>query len=191
MVNETLSTRERLILAGMEELREHGMNGFSLRRVSTNCGVSCAAPYKHFRDKQDLFTAMADYIHAKWTERIRGRLSLEKPVEEVIADFAAEHVAFLVENPDFKAVLLIKETGLDTPLAARAMTMSVLLSRLFVICRRKFGYTREEIRERIFMVRTIMYGASMIMSADDNDREVRLAVVRDAVMKGLRPGQKS
>lgn len=43
------STRETLILAGLEELNEYGVQHFSTRRVAKACGVSCAAPYKHLR----------------------------------------------------------------------------------------------------------------------------------------------
>lgn len=183
---EELSTKEKLILVGMDELREYGYAGFSLRRVAAKCGLSCAAPYKHFSGKDELFSAMADYINEKWRERIRGKVKLVKPVEALIADLASDHVSFLCENPDFKSVLLIKETGLDTPLAARATSIDPTLARLFVIYRRKYRLTRENLRARIFLVRTIMYGASIIMDSDDNNREERLRLVRTAVLRTLK-----
>ena len=46
------SVREQLITAGIEELNAHGMAGFSLRRVAAACNISCAAPYKHFKNKK-------------------------------------------------------------------------------------------------------------------------------------------
>ena len=110
-----LSTREKLILAGMEEIRAYGLQGFSLRRVAAVCGVSCAAPYKHFAGKEEMFSAMVDYVNEKWRERMRGVLVLNKPVEQTIADISADHVGFLCENPHFRSVLIIKETGLDLP----------------------------------------------------------------------------
>ena len=44
------NTRDRLIQAGLEELNQYGVQHFSTRRVAKVCGVSCAAPYKHFKD---------------------------------------------------------------------------------------------------------------------------------------------
>ena len=181
-----MTTRDRLILAGMSELRKYGMEGFSLRRVAASCGVSCAAPYKHFTNRQDFFRAMADYIYRKWDERVKAKLVLIKPVEHIIAEFAADHVEFLCQNPDFKSVLLIKETGLDSPLAARATTISVALARLFVIYRRKYDLSREQLRMKIFIVRSVMYGSSIIMNVDDQDIESRLAVIRAAVLNTLK-----
>ena len=47
------NTREALILAGLEELNEYGIQHFSTRRVAKACGMSCAAPYKHFKDSHE------------------------------------------------------------------------------------------------------------------------------------------
>ena len=47
------SVRTRLIVAGINELEERGVKDFSLRRVALAAEVSCAAPYRHFKDKDD------------------------------------------------------------------------------------------------------------------------------------------
>ena len=51
MAERTGNLREELIRAGIDEINIHGANGFSIRRIATACGVSSAAPYKHFKDK--------------------------------------------------------------------------------------------------------------------------------------------
>ena len=56
------SVREQLITAGIEELNAHGVAGFSLRRVAAACNISCAAPYKHFKNKEELIGAIFSYI---------------------------------------------------------------------------------------------------------------------------------
>ena len=67
MQNElgTISVREQLIIAGMEELEAHGIADFSLRRVATSCNVSCAAPYKHFESKEKLIDEIFNYIRTQ------------------------------------------------------------------------------------------------------------------------------
>ena len=57
------STRETLILAGLEELNEYGVQHFSTRRVAKACGVSCAAPYKHFKDSHEFIAEILGYIN--------------------------------------------------------------------------------------------------------------------------------
>jgi AcrR family transcriptional regulator len=51
--------KNALIQAGTELLAEQGPSGLSLRRVAERVGVSHAAPYAHFPDKQALIAAIA------------------------------------------------------------------------------------------------------------------------------------
>ena len=46
--------REALIAATRELLVEHGPDGFTLADACRRAGVTTAAPYKHFRDKQEI-----------------------------------------------------------------------------------------------------------------------------------------
>ncbi|MBO4563748.1 MAG: TetR/AcrR family transcriptional regulator [Clostridia bacterium] len=180
-----ITTREKIILVGMDEIRAYGIRGFSLRRVAANCGISCAAPYKHFADKQQLFDEMVGYVNDKWRERQRTSLNLKQPVERTIAALAADYVDFLCENPHFKAVLMIKETGLDSPATASAAGLSVPVKRLFIVYGRKKGLSRAELRSRIFVVRSLIYGSAMILGADTELRGDRMEDLRDAVLAAL------
>lgn len=50
--------RAALLEAALSELTEKGPRRFSLRQVAARAGVSHAAPYRHFRDKDDLLAAL-------------------------------------------------------------------------------------------------------------------------------------
>ncbi|MFC4564235.1 TetR/AcrR family transcriptional regulator [Nocardiopsis mangrovi] len=52
-------TRGRLIAAASELLGEGGPDAVTLRGVGDRVGVSRTAPYRHFKDKSDLLTAVA------------------------------------------------------------------------------------------------------------------------------------
>ena len=58
--------RHRLILSGISELEEHGISGFSLRRAAMGAQVSCAAPYRHFKDKEEYINEIISYVGSKW-----------------------------------------------------------------------------------------------------------------------------
>ena len=45
--------KTRLLLAGVKELSEYGARDFSLRRAAEAAGVSCAAPYRYFKGKEE------------------------------------------------------------------------------------------------------------------------------------------
>ncbi len=59
--------RQALIVAGMKEIERHGEADFSLRRVAAACGVSCAAPYRHFKNKEELISAICEYVAEQWS----------------------------------------------------------------------------------------------------------------------------
>ena len=52
--------REALIQAGLKLLGEAGVQGLSLRAAAQLAGVSHAAPYRHFKDKDALVAAVAE-----------------------------------------------------------------------------------------------------------------------------------
>jgi AcrR family transcriptional regulator len=51
--------REALIKATLRAIAEDGPDGFTLRDVARRAGVSPAAPYRHFQDKDELLAAVA------------------------------------------------------------------------------------------------------------------------------------
>ena len=55
-----------LVIAGIREIESHGLSDFSLRRVASMCGVSCAAPYRHYKSKGDLILAIISYVNSQW-----------------------------------------------------------------------------------------------------------------------------
>src|SRR5215212_4914161 len=52
--------RNALIRAGQELLAQEGIAGLDMRKVARAAGVSHAAPYRHFADKQALLAAIAE-----------------------------------------------------------------------------------------------------------------------------------
>jgi AcrR family transcriptional regulator len=51
--------RPALIAAALRAIARDGPDGFTLRDVARRAGVSAAAPYRHFRDKDELLAAVA------------------------------------------------------------------------------------------------------------------------------------
>jgi len=51
--------KEALIQAALELIAEHGPSGFTFADASRSAGVSPAAPYRHFRDRDELMADVA------------------------------------------------------------------------------------------------------------------------------------
>src|SRR5260370_9776352 len=66
--------RNALIQAGLELLSEGGGTALDLRKVAHRAGVSHAAPYRHFADKQALIAAINEEGFHRLPERIQTAL---------------------------------------------------------------------------------------------------------------------
>ena len=51
MKRDTDKLKENLILTGVEEIKQNGIDSISLRTVAKSCGVTHGTPYRHFESK--------------------------------------------------------------------------------------------------------------------------------------------
>ena len=92
MAERVKNMRQLLIEAGIEEINRSGVSDFSVRRVATACSVSCAAPYKHFKDKREFIAAIIEYVNSQWQERQEEILAsctggLREQIVEVVNNY--------------------------------------------------------------------------------------------------------
>jgi len=96
--------REALVQAGLKLLAEGGVERLSLRGAAQLAGVSHAAPYRHFRDKEALVAAIAEKGFRLLTASMRAELERGEAVTardrlEAIGfgyvHFALTHAAYL------------------------------------------------------------------------------------------------
>ena len=107
--------KEQLIKAGINEINYHSIADFSIRRVASLCGVSSAAPYKHFKIKQDFIAGIIKYVNDDWTRRQQVILSdTSLSTRQLLVEFSVEYVKFLVENPFLRSLIMYKDEELDS-----------------------------------------------------------------------------
>lgn len=94
--------RNELIEKGIELVEEYGMQQLSLRKVAQACNVSHAAPYSHFKNKDDLILAMQSYITDQFTERLQDVIAKHSGKPEFLMEFGKAYVLFFSsESPLF------------------------------------------------------------------------------------------
>jgi AcrR family transcriptional regulator len=93
--------RNALIQAGLKLLAEGGVPGLSLRAAAELAGVSHAAPYRHFRDKNELVGAIAEEGFRLLTRHMRDAIAAAPTSDFWTRLSAAGHgyVAFAVAHP--------------------------------------------------------------------------------------------
>jgi AcrR family transcriptional regulator len=93
--------KNALIKAGVEILATDGVSGLSLRKVASKAGVSHAAPYSHFSDKQALIAAISTEGFRQLYERVSAVAEeyKTKPSGQLV-EAAWAYVQFALDDSD-------------------------------------------------------------------------------------------
>ena len=175
--------KTRLILAALDELSEHGTVDFSLRRVAISAQVSCAAPYRHFKSKDDLIAETAKYITSKW-ELLAKEISAANGVgtKDEIVELSLSAVKFWIANGNFRSLLMPES---DSPLAKEMAAFDLPLNRATDAYFNSLGAhaaIREEARVRIL---ALIYGTVLLVATGRASVDVSLASLEREVLNFL------
>ena len=85
--------RAALLAEAEQTLRQHGLDGLSLRELARQIGVSHAAPRRHFADRQALLDALAESGFARLGAELRG--AAERAGEDYEARLRATNLAYV------------------------------------------------------------------------------------------------
>ncbi len=130
--------RNALIQAGIAILAEDGVKALSLRRAARRAGVSHAAPYAHFADKQALIVAIATEGYRRLYERMAAAVAQRAgdPLRQLV-DGAWAYVEFALADPAHFRITLsgVAEKDADHPaLVAMTQQSFELLRRIVADC---------------------------------------------------------
>lgn len=107
--------KQELIKNGLLLINEEGIEGFSLRKVASMCGVSHNAPYKHFKDKDELIIEIVKEVGIKFYMALDDVIEVypNEPKLQIIG-IGKAYVKFMVENPEYLTFLFLSdaETGI-------------------------------------------------------------------------------
>lgn len=94
--------RNALIVAAAELIEEHGSNDFSMIEASRRAGVSSAAPYRHFKDKDALLEAVCQLAFLALSETTdSSSRAFKRGTPEHIIALGKAYIEFVVSHPEF------------------------------------------------------------------------------------------
>ena len=179
--------RHAMIIAGIKEIEAHGLSDFSLRRVASECGVSCAAPYRHFKSKSDLISAIISYINDQWSflERQIGEV-YKNDLYRLIVELCVANIRFWIANPNFRSIMMMDDRGLDTlQLRERSRISEKLVELIFEYCR---GHRADEysMNATSLELRSIIYGSTHMLGSGELDNTPEtMSLIRARIEKNL------
>lgn len=102
--------KKELIDNGLLLLNREGIEKFSLRKVASMCGVSHTAPYKHFKDKEELIDAIVQEVWKNFYLAL-SEVNIKYPIEAKlkIVEMGKTYVRFMVENPQYLKFMFLAD----------------------------------------------------------------------------------
>ena len=101
--------REALLAAALDILATDGIDGLSLRSLARATGVTQAAPYSHFRDKDELLAAVAETGFQRLALSMAESAAGAKTVQEKIERLACAYVRFATGNKPLFGIMFGRE----------------------------------------------------------------------------------
>ena len=160
--------KEKLILAGIDEIGNCGVAGFSLRQVAVACNVSCATPYNYFKNKEGFVVEIIQYIKHQWallkTEINKVYKNDEK---QQLIELCVFYIKFLVGNPNYRSIIMLDNLEVDdesyTDIENARNFIELELEHYMKIN----NVSEREARRKSFVIRAIVFEATLLLERGD------------------------
>ena len=184
-MNESIienNLKERLILSGLKELEKHGVKDFSLRRVATLAEVSCAAPYRHFKNKEELISAIINYIKDDW-------LLLSKQICEIfnsdyptlIKELCCASVKFWIANGNFLSVLFLIQSSTKKEQKESLSQFDIPVLNAIERFANINGISKEKLTNLQSSIPSLVYGTIMLITRETNSTQQLLEQMKVSI----------
>lgn len=189
--------RRALIETGIELISREGEDKLSLRRVAEKCGVSNAAPYAHFKSKDEFIAAMQQHIMEQFTH------SLEKVVQEntddlsLLSSLGKAYVMFFYQNPLYYDFLFSRKNicinlSINNSDDTQNPPLAILQENANYVFR-KLNMPEKMIQDKVIAMWALVHGLSAIVTMPnvrfDDNWETRIEQIIKSVTLTSQPSQ--
>ncbi|WP_230684902.1 TetR/AcrR family transcriptional regulator [Cellulomonas sp. JZ18] len=103
--------RTALLEGAREMLVERGPDGFSLNALARRVGVSTAAPYRHFADRDALLCALADEGYVAFGAALDAAVHASSGPRDRLRRLGIAYLRYAAENPAVFAIMFTARLG--------------------------------------------------------------------------------
>ena len=91
--------KEEFIEKGLEYIDKYGIENMSMRKLAESIGVSSAAPYAHFKNKDAFLDSIHEHITDSLTEALKEAFDNCDDMKNILVVLGVRYVLFFYENP--------------------------------------------------------------------------------------------
>lgn len=112
--------KNELIEAGIDFVAKEGAESLSLRKIAAVCGVSHAALYTHFENKDVFLEKMQNYITDNFSRELEKAIGNCETKEAILMDLGTAYLHFFVKHPNY-FVFLFGKSNIALDLTEKAI----------------------------------------------------------------------
>src|SRR3954470_22792091 len=121
--------REALLEGARQLVAERGPQGFTLTEAARRAGVSPSAPYRHFKDREEVMAELCRRGFALFGRKMQDAASGSSDPGEALQRMGPAYLAFAREEPGYYAAMFTfqpEEATGDNPFEALTGTIGAL-----------------------------------------------------------------
>jgi AcrR family transcriptional regulator len=96
---EVADFREKLCDVAARMFAEHGKDGFTMRELASELGVSPMTPYRYFQDKDEILAAVRARIFLQFAQKLEQAYGVPGDAGDRAASAGEAYIRFALENP--------------------------------------------------------------------------------------------
>lgn len=162
--------RKALIENGIEFINQYGEEKLSLRKIAEKCGVSNAAPYAHFKDKDDFINAMQGYVMDSFMDSLVVYANECRDDTQILSELGVCYVMFFYHNPlYFDFLFSRKNIRIRLSSDNNDMPPFELFRRTAEKVLGEMGISEKNIRYKTIAMWSLVHGLSALSAMPDID----------------------
>ncbi len=185
MIHSEIETGELLLLAGIEEIEKYGLHNMSMRRIAASCGVSCAAPYKHYKNRDEFILAIIKYINRCWADiqaNIIKNCGEGASNRRILTEISVGYINFLVDHPNFRSIILMKDDNIEQ-IKEKASVSNCTMDYIKKYCT-EVNMSDEDRVRKVFIIRSLIYGAAFMLDCGELAKSPEsYAMIRECIRR--------
>ncbi|NKB77898.1 MAG: TetR family transcriptional regulator [Gammaproteobacteria bacterium] len=177
--------RNALVAAAELELKENGLERFSLRGVARAASVSHAAPSHHFGDVQGLLTALTaiGFERLLKVQQKHQKKANDDPLEKLVAS-GLGYIEFAQKNAEMFH-LMFASTMPDRDNADLSQSAAAAFENLVVLVDKVRGRETDQGMSDVYASWALVHGFSALLNANKLPSLGNSKKARDAEMRGV------
>lgn len=177
----------QLIKSGLHMIQEDGVNKLSLRRLAQICNVSEAAPYSHFKNKEELLIAIQEYVTEQLLMCLKDAYEKTEHSNSPIAilNMGKAYVQFFIRYPEYYSFLFTQpylKIDLSMGNEPNAFEPFQYYKEMAYMIYRNEGFGEERIKYGIIAMWAKVHGLASIASMQGVNRDFEWEDVLDKIL---------